>query len=123
MNLFLIMFFLHCVDDFFLQGMWLSNGKQKSWWEKNAPDEKYKYDYLAALFIHAFEWSAIISIPLIFIGLNPYILFGIFFVNGCIHAYVDNLKANKHKINLIVDQSIHIIQIIITCVGINLCGH
>jgi hypothetical protein len=27
---------------------------------------------------------------------------------------VDDLKANKHKINLIVDQSIHMIQIVVT---------
>jgi hypothetical protein len=37
-----------------------------------------------------------------------------FIYNWLIHAYVDNLKANNHKINLIQDQSIHLVQIIIT---------
>lgn len=116
MSLFLIMFILHCIDDFCLQTHWLSNGKQKLWWEKVAPDEKYKYDYIIALLIHAFEWSAMISIPLIFMGLSPILLGIIFIVNGLIHAYVDDLKANKHKLNLIQDQLIHIVQLIITCV-------
>ena len=38
----------------------------------------------------------------------------VFIGNTIIHAVVDNLKANKLKINLVVDQSIHILQIIIT---------
>jgi len=38
-----------------------------------------------------------------------------FVINLTIHAFVDDLKANKKKINLIVDQSIHISQIIVTC--------
>lgn len=120
MSLFLIMFVLHCIDDFHFQLTWLSNGKQKSWWEKNAPDAKYKYDYVMALFIHAFEWSAMISLPLVFYSIDGYMLFAIFVVNGLIHAVVDDLKANEHKINLIVDQSIHIVQIIVTCLIVNL---
>lgn len=40
------MIFCHIVDDYYLQG-WLASAKQKSWWEKNAPEKLYKYDYLA----------------------------------------------------------------------------
>ena len=58
MTLFILMFLAHCIDDFFLQGGCLVNLKQKSWWEKQAPDAKYSKDYLMGLFIHAFEWSA-----------------------------------------------------------------
>ena len=39
------MIFCHIVDDYYLQGK-LASMKQKSWWEKNAPDRLYKYDYL-----------------------------------------------------------------------------
>ena len=35
-------------------------------------------------------------------------------VNLLIHMFVDNLKANEKKINLIQDQMIHIIQVIFT---------
>ena len=35
-------------------------------------------------------------------------------VNLMIHMFVDNLKANEKKINLIQDQIIHVIQIIFT---------
>ena len=37
-----------------------------------------------------------------------------FIVNMIIHAMVDNLKANALKINLIVDQMIHVGQILVT---------
>ncbi len=35
-------------------------------------------------------------------------------VNTLIHMYIDDLKANRHKINLITDQLIHIFQITVT---------
>ncbi len=38
----------------------------------------------------------------------------VFVINFITHAIVDDLKANKMKINLVVDQSCHIIQIIIS---------
>ena len=37
-----------------------------------------------------------------------------YIVNIVIHAVVDTLKANALKINLVTDQTIHIVQIIIT---------
>jgi hypothetical protein len=37
-----------------------------------------------------------------------------FAINWSIHAIVDDLKANKKAINLIQDQSIHLVQIILT---------
>ena len=38
----------------------------------------------------------------------------IFILNIGVHMIVDDLKANKKKINLIADQSIHLMQIIAT---------
>ncbi len=35
-------------------------------------------------------------------------------INMGIHMFVDDLKANKLKINLIIDQSIHFVQISLT---------
>lgn len=43
-TLFFIMFWLHLIDDFHLQGL-LGNLKQKSWWEKNYPNKLYKDDW------------------------------------------------------------------------------
>lgn len=109
------MIFLHIVDDYYLQG-WLASAKQKSWWEKNAPDKMYKNDYLVALFMHSFSWSFMIMLPttiyLLIIGGTwfPMLYVG----NLIIHMYIDNLKANKHEINLIQDQSTHMIQIVVT---------
>jgi hypothetical protein len=117
--LLLIMIFLHIVDDYYLQGF-LASLKQKRWWEKNAPDKLYRKDYIMALLEHAFSWTFMIMItPVIYIYINKspmpidYTL-PTFIYNWLIHAYVDNLKANNHKINLIQDQSIHLVQIIIT---------
>ena len=117
MKLFLLflMLFMHIVDDYYLQG-WLASAKQKSWWEQNAPNKLYKYDYLMALFMHSFSWSFMIMLPyhfyILLFGGTFYLI--LFIGNLIIHMYVDNMKANLKKINLIQDQLIHIIQIIIT---------
>ena len=109
------MVFCHIVDDYYLQGK-LASLKQKSWWEKNAPDQLYKYDYIVALMMHSFRWTFMIMLP---IAVSQRFDIGagftaMFVVNTAVHAIVDHLKANKRKINLITDQSIHIGQIIVT---------
>jgi len=123
MNLliFVFMLFAHIIDDYYLQGI-LANMKQKSWWEKNAPDKLYKNDWIMALVEHAVSWSISISIPMIVyafylkLNMDKFSLFLLveIIMNTSIHSIVDNDKANLHKINLIQDQLIHIIQLIIT---------
>ena len=114
----LCMFFCHIVDDYYLQG-WLASGKQQKWWEQNAPQEMYKHDYIMALAEHAFSWAFMIHVPIM-----SYMFFGGTVIGGAlvcsiiidtvIHAVVDDMKANKRKINLIQDQLIHFLQIIVT---------
>ena len=109
----LLMIFCHIVDDYYLQGI-LAKLKQKSWWKENAPDDiHYKYDYIWALIIHAFSWAFMIMLPIAFVmNFEIDLLFGIIFgINVIIHAIVDNEKANKFRINLWVDQVIHLAQI------------
>lgn len=113
-----VMIFCHIVDDYYLQG-WLASAKQKLWWEKNAPDEMYKHDYLVALFMHSFSWTFMIMlVPTIYT-----VLFGgiwspvVFVANLAIHMTVDDLKVNRKKINLVQDQSIHMVQILATWSG------
>ena len=114
--LLLFMIFFHIIDDWVLQGK-LGTMKQQSWWF-NHPEYKdmYKHDYIVALLTHAFSWTFMIMLPLAYIA-NWQISVGFiiaFILNMSIHAVVDDLKANRKKINLIVDQSIHIVQIIST---------
>lgn len=117
--LLIAMIFFHIIDDYYLQGF-LARAKQKSWWEKNYPDKLYKYDYIMALVEHAFSWTVMINIPAIvyvlICGITfPTLLFiDLFIANIIAHAYVDNVKANLLKINLSIDQLIHIFQIILT---------
>ena len=120
--IFVSMVFCHIVDDYYLQG-WLASAKQKSWWKKNSPDQLYKYDYIAALFMHSFSWTFMMMlVPTIYI-----ILFGgkyyplVFAVNLIIHMITDNLKANAKVINLCQDQLIHMIQIIGTFIVLIIC--
>ena len=113
--IFLTMIFLHIVDDYYLQGI-LAHMKQKKFWKEQAPDELYKYDYIWALIMHAFSWTFMIMLPLIFVSPISPAFYIIFVVNLAVHAYVDNLKANKHKINLWQDQLIHLAQIILTSI-------
>ncbi len=112
-----IMVQMHIIDDYCLQGK-LANFKQKLWWKENYPNEKYKNDYLMALVLHAFSWTFMTMLPVfvfrVILGDLPFGCYGIFLINWVIHGWVDHLKANKLVINLIVDQSVHLVQILVT---------
>lgn len=112
----LSMITMHLIDDYCLQGI-LASMKQKQWWKEKCPLEIYKHDYIVALIEHSFEWTFVMLLPLamyyfilknVWIGILPYL------INTIIHAITDDLKANKHMINLFIDQLIHFDQIIIT---------
>ena len=108
------MIFCHIGDDYYLQGI-LASMKQKDWWRKQESyNENYKHDYIIALIMHAFSWAFMIVLPLILVGTNQYAIVVSIAINTIIHAVVDDLKANKKKINLIHDQTIHITQIFLT---------
>lgn len=112
----LFMIMMHIVDDYYLQGI-LASMKQKSWWKKQPNyNDKYSNDYLIALMMHAFSWSFCIMLPIaISLKFEVDAFFAIILgVNFMIHAIVDSFKANELKINLVQDQTIHIIQILIT---------
>lgn len=116
--IFLSMIFCHIIDDYKLQPPLLNTLKQRSWWQENAPDDIYKNDYLMALFMHATSWSFMTHLP---IALYKRLDIGIpflasFIANLLVHAFVDDLKANRHKINLVTDQLIHLLQITITAI-------
>ena len=115
--LLIFMIFAHITDDYYLQG-WLASAKTKNWWEKNAPNKLYSKDYIMALFCHSLSWSIMIFLPILIYSLYNQIDLNWFYlaipINLIVHAIIDDLKANKFKINLIIDQSIHFIQIFIT---------
>ena len=114
---FFAMIFCHLLADFTLQG-WLASAKQKSWWKANAPDPLYKFDYITALICHSVMWSIFVMAPLIICGLFEGRDLGFIWLflpfNISWHALIDDLKANKGKINLSQDQSFHMLQIILT---------
>ena len=113
--IFLAMLFCHVVDDYYLQG-WLASAKQKKWWRENATLEMYKNDYIVALIMHSLSWSFMIMLPIaISMSFNVDSRFLIIFlINIFTHAITDNAKANRLAINLVQDQSVHIIQICLT---------
>lgn len=109
------MIFCHIADDYYLQGL-LASAKQRKWWEENAPDKLYKNDYIMALLTHGASWAFMILLPIaVYQHFNiTYLYIVAFLTNAIIHCIVDDLKANKLKINLITDQTIHTMQIFIT---------
>lgn len=124
----IIMFFLHVIEDFHLQGK-LANFKQRGWVKHEVDKEgsrvyteRCKYDYLVGLCYHSFEWSFCISLPLLVWTFTLYTeLFGCYFVllgvNSLLHGIVDNMKCNlfgKWQLTLVQDQVIHLVQIIMT---------
>lgn len=115
MKIILFMIFFHIIDDYYLQGV-LAKMKQKEWWVTNAPQEKYRFDFIWALIMHSFSWSFMIMLPIMYI--NNFQLDGVFYLiffwNVILHSIIDHCKANLKKINLIEDQMLHIIQILAT---------
>ena len=115
LKLILFSLLLHCVDDFVLQAAFLGKGKQRQWWrEQTKGNNFYKNDYIVCLIIHGLEWSLFTFLPILILEESSWFLWGMIAANTVIHAYVDNLKANKEKINLVTDQIIHISQILLT---------
>ena len=116
--LLLCMIFMHIVDDYYLQGI-LASMKCRSWWKSNATEKMYENDYKMALAMHAFSWTFMIMIPsVVYLMMNSKTIDSIFVVwftiNMTIHALIDDTKANNKKINLCVDQTLHLIQIFVT---------
>lgn len=115
MFILLLMIFCHIVDDYYLQGF-LASAKQKKFWQENAPEKLYKYDYIWALIMHSFSWAFMVMLPIAYslsFIINGSFLIA-FVVNVAVHAVVDDLKANKGKINLWEDQITHFVQIVLT---------
>lgn len=111
-----LMVFAHIYDDYYKQSI-LASMKQKTWWKRNAPAPMYRFDYIAALIAHAFSWAFMIMLPIAIMysfDLSPSVYAIALVVNMIVHAIVDDLKANRNKINLVTDQLIHIIQIVLT---------
>lgn len=121
--LLMTMIFFHIIADFNIQGI-LAQMKQKSFYEQyRYKVNLYRYDHIVALLMHSFSWTFMIHIPgimyLILMGKwsmfeNEWTVYLIFFiVHMIIHALTDHTKANWYLINLVMDQTIHILQIII----------
>ena len=113
----LAMIFCHIIDDYVLQTLGpLATMKQKKWWDENYPQKMYKYDYLVALLMHSMSWAFMIMLPVAaYMSWDvkpPFVL--MFVLNTIIHAFIDNAKANWLAVNLITDQSIHMVQSAVT---------
>ena len=106
------MLFCHVIADYNLQG-WLATAKQKEYWS----EKLYRNDYKMALFMHALSWTFVVFIPIF-----AYLIFSwqtykvtwllpIFAIDVCLHAIIDNEKANNKVLSLCDDQFMHLIQI------------
>ena len=106
---------LHLIADFSLQGI-LADMKRKVWWDSHTSSynrAKYKNDYQIAMVSHALMWSLVTFLPLAFV-VNKYAFSCIVVWNAWIHGTIDHFKANELKLNLVEDQTFHILQIVIT---------
>lgn len=124
--IFMCMLFAHIVDDFYLQGI-LAKMKQKDWWKEQTDDKKYRNDWIPALIAHGVSWAFMIQLPIgiyfIATGHSDYLslLIPVFILNVWIHCDTDNDKCNKKAINLVMDQTVHLFQIIGSFVYFCLC--
>ena len=119
-----IMLIMHIIADYMLQTDLMAKAKQKKWWKENYPEKMYENDWMVILITHSFEWAFFIQAPLVVYDYLNYgyresvLVFTIIalIVNTIMHAIVDNDKANKLAISLLLDQGFHILQIIMTLV-------
>lgn len=111
------MFWCHVIDDYMLQGC-LASLKQRDWWKDKVADldhSIYRHDYVVALVCHSISWScSIMLIPWLIADSTGMQVYLMFLLNVACHALVDHLKANVRCINLIMDQTIHAVQIVLT---------
>ena len=109
------MIFLHIVDDFKHQDI-LAEMKEKKWWEKlDGYSDYYRYDYIVALIVHSFSWTFVVMLPLLILS-SFEINWGLalmFIIHAVTHSMTDDLKANQRRINLVIDQFVHLLQIFV----------
>lgn len=119
-KIFVVMFmvFMHILDDYKIQAGVLAFLKQKKYWEENAPEKMYRFDYIAGLIMHGLSWSFMMMLPIAIVNRFDVdvVFFGIFIINAVVHAIIDDMKANRGMLNLLEDQAIHILQILATAI-------
>ena len=117
------MIFCHIIADFHIQNSFMAEFKQKKAW-RGFGKERYSRDWIPVLVIHAFSWSFFTFLPLLYYVYTKDITFNtltdIILLNAIVHFIVDDQKCNRFTINLIVDQEIHILQIVLTFIVISL---
>lgn len=117
-----IMFLLHFFADFNLQihGR-LDKFKQAKWWSEQIPKgmsererlalwRKFRYDYVCGLLCHGFYWALIVCLPHLVTCSCSY-AFNVI-LHGLLHAFIDDLKCNRGKLNLWEDQLMHAAQLV-----------
>lgn len=116
-SMLLAMLFMHIVADYYLQGI-LAKMKQKSWWKEQVPDldkTRYRNDYLVALVEHAFSWSCcVLALPALVWHVPGWLLLPLVTANTCMHAIVDDGKANARVFSLLEDQLLHVLQVLMS---------
>lgn len=111
----LAMLLAHVIDDFGLQHFThLNELKTKAWWIEqcylakkynNIDTSIYRHDYIVCLVLHAFKWSCMTLLAgVLVLGLpSTWLLALLVVLNTVVHAFIDDLKANRLKLNLVQD--------------------
>lgn len=107
-----LMILCHIIEDFHIQGV-MADMKQTSFW--NPYGEKYANDWKPVIILHGIEWAMLTSMPCLVMSWFDVPMWFVLVIvaMGLLHAYIDHLKANVGKINLITDQTLHMSQIMI----------
>lgn len=109
--LLLMMVLLHVIEDFHMQGI-MASMKQKTFWQEYP--KMYSHDWIPVVLLHGMEWATVVALPCIlasWFDVSAWFVLTVVAM-GLVHAYVDHLKANSLRINLIMDQAVHIVQIV-----------
>lgn len=105
-----LMLLMHIIEDFHVQGR-MADMKQRSFWEPYG--EMYGNDHKVVLLLHGFEWAVFVSIPLFLFADVHWSYFAVMVSMAVCHAMIDDAKCNGRTLNLVEDQTAHVMQVIV----------
>lgn len=111
-NVILILFLClvgHCIGDYVLQTDFIAKAKSPKFWKETND----KRGWIPVLIAHSLIWSFCTFSPLLYFYGSIWLVVYSFIINAFIHFFVDWLKCAGRS-NMLIDQCIHLFQILIT---------
>ena len=115
--IFMIMIFLHCFCESILLRTSIFDYRIKDNWL--LLKDKYENDFRLIILCRSFIWSFIVHLPILILHRDGsfYLVYSVsIIVHTLLHGIIDDIRTNQKLISLLIEQSFHILQLIIIAV-------